>query len=335
MSERFGATREGEDVHRIALRNGALRANVITWGAVLQDLRLADHDAPLVLGFERFEHYPDHSPHCGAIAGRVANRIAHARFELDGRTFEVDANLLGKHQLHGGSAGFGRRVWRVADAAGAHVTLEITSPDGDMGFPGTLTARCTYRLVDPGTLRIEIEAATDAPTLCNLAHHSYFNLDGGADVLDHRLRIDADRVTPLDADLIPTGETLAVAGTPYDFRAERPIRLEVDGERFRYDVNYCLGDAPQELRTIAVARSPVSGITMETRTTEPGVQFYDAAKLDLAVPGLDGARYGPCAGFCLEAQRWPDAPNHPDFPSAVLRPGERYTQITEYRFARG
>ncbi len=332
MSTPFGRTGTGEAVERVTIDGGGLRASVLTWGAVIQDLRLAGHGPALVLGFERFEHYPAHSPYFGAIAGRVANRIGNARFELDGRVHELDANQDGRHQLHGGRAGLGVRVWTIADSGPSHVTLEIVSEDGDMGFPGTLTARCTYRLVDPGTLHIELEAETDAPTLCNLTNHSYFNLDGGADVLDHTLRVAGDRVTELDGELIPTGRVLEVEGTVFDFREERPIRTEVDGERFRYDVNYCLADAPQPLRPVAWARGARSGITMEARTTEPGIQLYDGAKIDTPVPGLDGARYGPAAGLCLEAQRWPDAPSHPHFPSAVLRPGERYEQTTEYAF---
>lgn len=335
MSEPFGWTDGGEAIERVAIAGGGLRASVITWGAVLQDLRLHGHGPPLVLGFEGLGDYAAHSPYFGANAGRVANRIGNARFELDGRSYELDANFLGKHQLHGGSAGFSARRWQLADAGAAHVTLELVSPAGEMGYPGTLTLHCTYRLLDPGIVRIELAAVTDAATLCNVAHHSYFNLDGAGDVLDHTLRIDADRITPVDDELVPTGEVVPVEGTPFDFRVERALRHVVDGEPFHYDVNYCVGDAPEALRPVAIARGARSGIAMEVRTTEPGLQLYDGAAAGVAATGLDGIRYGPHSGFCLEAQRWPDAPNHPGFPSAVLRPGERYEQVTEYRFSRG
>jgi aldose 1-epimerase len=333
MTERFGTTEHGEEVLRVELRGARLRARVITWGAVLQDLRLDGHGPALVLGLERFEHYSAHSPHFGAIAGRCANRIGGARFTLDGREVALDPNAPGGHHLHGGRAGFGLRAWRLVEAGAAHATLEMVSPDGDMGYPGTLTARCTYRLEPPATLRVELEAHTDAPTLCNLAHHSYFNLDGTPDVLDHRLRIAAQAMTPVDPELIPSGEVMPVRGSPLDFRTERAIRHQIDGARFAYDHNFCLSRTPEPLRPVACVTGARSGVSLEVRTTEPGLQLYDGAKMGLPVPGLDGARYGASAGLCLEAQRWPDAPNHAGFPSAVLRPGERYEQTTEYRFA--
>lgn len=327
----FGATPDGDRILALEIAGGGLSASVITWGAVLRDLRLAGHAAPLVCGFDDLDSYLRHSPYFGAIAGRVANRIGAGRFTLDGTIRQVDRNENGNH-LHGGAAGFGRRPWTVVDHRADAVTLEIVSPDGDMGYPGGLTARCTYRLADPGILQIRLEAATDAPTVVNLAHHSYFTLEDGADILDHRLWIDAERVTETDAALIPTGRLLPVAGTPWDFRRARPIRHEAADGRFRYDVNYCLSDAPTPAPR-RVARVEGGTLAMELWTTEPGVQFYDGWKVGVPVPGLDGRRYGACAGLCLEAQRWPDAPNHPGFPPMTLRPGERYEQVTEYRFA--
>ena len=195
----FGTTAEGEAVHRYSIGGGGLTASVMTWGAAVQDLRLAGHDAPLVLGFDRFEDYPAHSPYMGAIAGRYANRIRGGRFRLEGERHQVDTNFLGKHMLHGGVRGFGKRCWTVALAGPDFITLTLHSPDGDMGFPGTLAATCTYRLKIPGTLSVELTATCDQPTLCNLAHHSYFNLDdgGAGDVLAHRLRRAAGAYRPV------------------------------------------------------------------------------------------------------------------------------------------
>src|SRR5690606_7234034 len=191
--EAFGATEDGETVERHTIEGGGLTAAVLSWGAVLQNLRMAGHDAPLVLGFDRFEDYPAHSPYFGAIVGRYANRIGDGRFTIDGERFEVDRNFLGKHLLHGGSQGFGRRNWRVTERGSDFVTLSLYDPDGMMGFPGALEATCTYRVRMPATLSVELTAECSRPTLCNLSHHSYFNLDNGGsgDVLDHRLMLPA------------------------------------------------------------------------------------------------------------------------------------------------
>jgi aldose 1-epimerase len=337
IGQAFGATADGETVHRVKIEGGGLTAHVMTWGAVVQDLRLAGHAPPLVLGFESFEDYPRYSPHFGAVPGRCANRIANGRFVLDGKTWQVDQNFLGKHHLHGGSKGFGKRVWEFVDHGSSHVTLRIVAKDGEMGYPGNLTVHCIYRLEEGGSLAVRLEAQTDAPTLCNLAQHSYFNLDdgGATDVLDHSLQISADAYLPVDAEMIPTGEVRPVAGTDFDFRATRPIRKARDGAQVPYDHNFCLGRARVPLRTIAKAAGARSGVTMDVRSSEPGVQLYGGQKVNVPVAGLQGIRYGASSGFCLEAQVWPDAANHPDFPSAVLRPGETCRQVTEYRFAKG
>ena len=222
---RFGEL-DGEPVTEVSIGNGALSATVISWGAVLRDLRFAGHRAPLVLGFERLDDYLRHSPHCGAIAGRYANRIRNGRFSLDGVEYRLDRNQNGRHHLHGGARGFGVRPWRLAAHDRTSVTLELSSAAGDQGYPGQLDARCVYRVADPATLVVELSAVCDAPTVVNLAHHSYFTLDGGDQVLDHGLQLAAERYTPVDADLIPTGEILSVADTPYDFRRLRPLRAE-------------------------------------------------------------------------------------------------------------
>ena len=239
IGEVIGEALDGA-VRRAKIEGGALTAHVLSWGAVVQDLRLDGHAPPLVLGFERFEDYPRYSPYFGAIAGRCANRIANASFVLDGHKYLLDANFLGKHQLHGGSKGFGKRVWSFVDHGADFVTLEFVSEDGDMGCPGRLTARCTYRLKGERTLSVELTAETEAPTICNFAQHSYFNLDdgGATPVLDHQLEIAAESYLPVDDEMIPTGEVRPVEGTEFDFRSPRTIRCERDGEQVLYDHNF-------------------------------------------------------------------------------------------------
>jgi aldose 1-epimerase len=332
----FGSV-DGTDIMEVTIRSEAgAEASVITWGAAVRDLVVPAKAGPqrVVLGFDRLEYYLAHSPHFGANPGRVANRIGNGRFALDGVGYEIDKNQHAKHTLHGGAHGFSKRPWSVVTHDNRSVTLALVSEDGDMGFPGRLTVTCLYALLEPATLHIVFTATTEKPTPVNLTNHSYFNLDGSADILDHHLLLAADFYTPTDEDLIPTGEILSVADTPYDFRIDRPIRFGTDAGPFRYDTNFVLRSA-NLLGHAATAWSPKSGVTLEAWTTEPGVQLYDSAKLNTPVPGLNGAPYGPFAGFCLEAQRFPDGVNKPHFPSTILRPGEVYRHTTEYRFGRG
>lgn len=333
--EIFGQTPEGETVHRFRISGGGLTAHLITWGAAVQDLRLEGHDAPLVLGYDGFDDYFRHSPYFGATAGRCANRIAGGRFVIDGRHCQTDRNFLGKHTLHGGGRGFGARVWSVTLHGPDFVTFSLHSANGDMGFPGAVDVTCTYRLKIPGTLSIEYGATAEEPTLCNLAHHSYFNLDdgGSGDILDHELGIDAAAYLPVDEEMIPTGVVQPVEGTVFDFRPPRPVRMESEGEQVPYDHNFCLAAARGPLRHAARLRGARSGVRMDLWTTEPGVQFYDGRRLERpGTRGLGGRSYRAHAGLCLEPQVWPDSPNRPYFPQAVLWPGERYHQVTEYRF---
>ncbi|MGI6855708.1 aldose epimerase family protein [Mesorhizobium sp. 1B3] len=336
--ERFGITADGDAVQLFRIEGGGLKAAAMNWGAVLQDLRLSGHEEPLVLGFERFDDYPAHSPYMGAIAGRYANRIKGGRFIIGGRRHQADRNFLGKHTLHGGAHGFAKQLWQVALHGPDFVTFTLHSPDGDMGFPGALEATCTYRLKIPGTLSIELTAATEEPTLCNLAHHSYFNLDDGGsnNVLDHRLMLPAGAYLPVDDELIPTGVVEPVDGTVFDFRHARPIRMEVNGEQVAYDHNFCLAASRSTtLRQAAWAQGALWGVEMEVWTTEPGLQFYAGHKLAPKGRGLGGRHYTGYAGFALEPQVWPDSPNRPYFPQAALCPGTDYRQITEYRFRLG
>lgn len=336
MPEAFGKTADGAPVERVVITGGGLTANVITWGAAVQDLRMAGHDAPLVLGYAVFDDYPAHSPYMGATAGRLVNRLANGRFSLDGVRFQTEQNFLGKHTLHGGAAGIGKRNWAITDLGPSHVRLEILDPDGQGGFPGNVRITNEYRL-EGGALKVLIQAVTDAPTLVNIAHHSYFNLeDGGAtDCLDHLVQIDADVVTQTDGELIPTGALTLVEGTPFDFRSFSPIRRETGAGPFAHDVNYCVSAGRAGLRRVAGAKAPRSGVALDVLTTEPGMQLYTGSKIGgRPAKGLIGRPYEAFGGFCFEAQCWADAPNHPHFPSVVLRPGETYATETHYVFSK-
>ena len=329
----FGTLADGRRVDAWDLgRAGGLRARILSYGA-----RIAGIDAPTKGGPRRvtldcptLEAYVANTAYLGAVVGRVGNRIGGARFPLDGREVRVSANA-GPNMLHGGKIGFDRAVW-TAEADGDAVLLTHVSPDGDMGFPGTLTAGIRYA-VEGDALVLDYAASTDAPTVAGLTNHVYFNLDGSADVLGHAVAIHADRITPTDAGQIPTGEIRPVAGTPFDFRAPHAIgaRIGDADEQLRighgYDVNYVLADAPREKAELA-ARVAAGGIAMEVLTTEPGVQFYSGNMLpDSGLPLR--------AALCLETQHFPDAPNHPGFPSIVLRPGEIRRSRTIYRFTAG
>ncbi len=328
----FGSVGDAE-VQEVTIRSrGGAEARILTWGAVVRDLRVPTPSGPrgVVLGFDGLDAYRMYSPYFGAVPGRFANRIAGGRFALDGRTFDLSRNEGGTTTLHGGAHGFGTIPWRLVDHSDAHVTLALTSPDGDQGFPGALEATCTYTMTEPATLRVDLAATTDGATVVNLTNHSYFNLDGSADVRDHVFAIHAEAVTPTDAALIPTGEIMPVAGTPFDFRTPRTIREAGGPDGQLYDINYVLSGAGP-FRHAATVRG-TTGLTLEVHTDQPGLQFYDAAKLHCPVPGLGGALYAAHGGFCMETQLFPDAPNQPAFPSSVLRPGERYAHATEFRF---
>jgi aldose 1-epimerase len=332
----FGQLPDGSAVEEVTIAAGDLSATVITFGAIIRDVRIAGADHPLVLGFDDLDGYLHHSPYFGAVVGRFANRIGHGRFALDGKEYRLAVNERDRTQLHGGPDGFGRRNWRIVDLSADSVTLALTSPDGDQGYPGTLEATCRYVIEAPSTLRFDAEATTDAPTLVNLAQHSYFNLDGSPDILDHRVRINADAYTPTDEYLVPTGEIRAVDGTGFDRRTLAPIRLIRDGKRFVYDINLVVASARSATpRHQARLESDKSGLALDVWSTEPGVQFYDGSYVNVAVPGLGGRRYGQNAGCCFEPQLFPDAPNHAEFPSAVLGPGETYRQTTRFAFSRG
>ncbi|WP_188194394.1 aldose epimerase family protein [Nonomuraea sp. SYSU D8015] len=307
----FGTMPSGEQVEQVELSSGRLRAEVLTLGAIVRSLEVSGRN--VVLGLDTVEDYLTRSRYFGAVVGRYGNRIANGRFTLDGVEYRLPVNN-GPNSLHGGTEGFDRKVWTIRERTGDSVTLTLTSPDGDQGYPGTLTAVVTYTLQDDA-LRIDYAAETDAPTVVNLTNHSYFNLAGGGDVLDHMVRIEADHYLPVDADKIPTGELAAVKGTPFDFTEPHAVGERIDGA---YDHCFVLNGG---MRVMA------GGLTMEVTTTEPGVQFYSGSMLN-----TNETPYGPFAGLCLETQHFPDSPNQPQFPSTVLRPGERRTSTTTYAF---
>ena len=327
----FGETAGGSPVQRVRISGQGLTVWVLTWGAVVQDLRLEGVPHPLVLGFPRFPPYLESAAYFGAIVGRLANRIADGRARIAGRVHRLDRNDGGRHTLHGGADGSGCRLWRLEDAGEDFVTLRCTLPDGHMGFPGTLDAAATYRITSGPALALDLSAETDAETLCGLAHHSYFNLDGAGRIHDHWLKIAADAVLPVDEEQIPTGEVMKVEGTAFDFRTAR--RIGAAG--IAYDHNFCLSEDRRPLREVAELSGPRSGLTLTLATTEPGLQVYTAATLSSgATPGLTGTPYGPYAGVALEPQVWPDALNQPWSVTARLRPGEVYRQRSVFRFSR-
>ncbi len=325
--ESFGEFR-GQPVERVWLENGqGLRAAVLTWGGVLQTLTVdvGGTPRPLVLGFDDFADYPAKSPYFGATVGRFGNRIGGAAFTLDGVRYELDPNERGRNHLHGGLTGWGKRLWNLASADSTSVTLTLTSADGEMGYPGAVEARCRYAL-EEATLTIEMTATTTKPTPINMVHHSYWNLDGEGSIEGHRLELDADRYLPTDDDQIPTGEVLSVAGTPFDFREQR--RIDAMGTA-DYDHCMVLTDKPG-LRQVAHAVSSDGRVAMTLSADQPGVQFYTGFKLDITTKG--GRKIGPRAGFCLETEGYPDAPNQAHFPSTILAPGATYRHVMRHEF---
>lgn len=349
LREPFGTLPDGRTVERLRLRGAdGFEACVITYGAAVQALHVPDRDgrlADIVLGHERLGPYVADRRYFGATIGRYANRIDRATFTLDGTVHRLTVND-GPNTLHGGTEGFDRRLWTI-EAANDHpapsVTLSLVSPDGEEGYPGTLHARVTYELTGPRELSIIFQATVDRPTIVNLTHHGFFNLAGveaGSDMLDHLLTLHADRFLPVDARAIPLGGPAPVQGTPFDFRAARPIgaRIREAHDQLRlgrgYDHNYCLpGGRVEAPRLAAKVEHPASGRVMELLTDQPGLQFYSGNFLDGTAEGKFGRLHRQSDAFCLEPQSWPDTPNRPDYPSARLDPGRTYRHISIYRFS--
>lgn len=326
----------GVDVQAVTLVGAGLRVRLLTFGARLAELWVPDRNgaqADIVLGQDNLAGWQAHGAYVGATCGRYGNRIADGRFTLDGRVVHVDQNEGAQH-LHGGVAGFDLKVWEIASHGADHVTFVTTSADGEMGYPGTVRARVTYRITGLGLL-IEMAATTDAPTVVNMVNHAYFNLagQGAGDVMGQHLQVDAGHYLPVDTRLIPTGEVLSVTGTAFDFREIRAVGAMLPGPG-GFDHNLCLASplAADGLRDCLVATDPASGRRLRLRTNQPGVQLYTGAHFN-GGPGKAGARYPRFAGFATETQCFPDSPNHPHFPQARLLPGETYLHQMQFDLA--
>jgi aldose 1-epimerase len=340
----FGKTPEGEQVSIYLLTNAAgWKAKIMTYGALLTELHVPDRNGKLddvTLGFEDLKGYLEGHPYFGATVGRVGNRIAKGRFTLDGVEYKLATNN-GPNALHGGIKGFDKVVWKSegkTDPDGASVKFTYVSKDGEEGYPGNLTCTVTYTLTNHNELKIDYTAVTDKATPVNLTNHSYFNLAGAkaGDILGHELTLIADRYTPVDDTLIPTGEIKAVKGTPLDFTTPMTIGSRIGqlkGDPGGYDHNFVLNSEGKSLALGARVHEPKTGRVMEMYTTEPGVQFYTGNFLDGKQKGKGGVVYQKHHGFCLEAQHFPDSVNHANFPSMILRPGKTYTQTTTYKFS--
>jgi aldose 1-epimerase len=323
-------------------KSNGVQAAISTYGGVLVSLKVPDRAGVLgdvVLGFDDLEGYLLPPPYFGAIIGRYGNRIAHARFTLNGVEYKLAKND-GENTLHGGNRGFDKVLWNANKLSGQSLELTYLSKDGEEGYPGNLSVTVVYALTDNNELQIDYTATTDKDTVVNLSNHSYFNLagQGEGDILAHQLTLNADRFTPVDQGLIPTGELRNVEGTPFDFRQPHAIgeRIESADEQIAlgggYDHNFILNRTGDGLSLAARVTEPNSGRVMEVLTTEPAIQFYTGNFLDGTIRGKGGKVYGRRSAFCLETQHYPDSPNHPSFPSTVLKPGATYRTTTVYRF---
>jgi aldose 1-epimerase len=343
-SQPFGKLPAGTPVELYTLSDGAYEARIATYGGIVVSLKAPDRNgksADVVLGFDDVDGYVANfngssDAYFGAIIGRYANRIAHGSFTLDGQKYSLPKNN-GENTLHGGPHGFNNVVWKAKPVVNG-VELSYRSKDGEAGFPGNLTATVRYTLVK-GDLRIEYSATTDKTTVVNLTNHSYFNLAGQGDILKHELTLHASRFTPVDAGLIPTGQWKAVESTPFDFRKSTAVgaRINADDTQLHlgrgYDHNWVLDSKSGQLAEAAEVYDPSSGRVLKVLTDQPGIQFYSGNFLDGSIKGKGGNPDVLHAALCLETQHFPDSPNHPDFPSTELKPGERYHTVTIYRFS--
>jgi aldose 1-epimerase len=341
----FGKTPDGQsvDIYTLQNRNG-LEARIMTYGGIVVSLKTPDKSGKfddVVLGYDTLEAYLKRNPYFGALVGRYGNRIAKGKFTLNGKTYSLATNN-GQNNLHGGVKGFDKVVWTakpLETANGPALQLQYLSKDGEEGFPGNLSVTATYTLTNDNALRLDFEATTDKDTICNLTNHSYFNLNGGTDVLDYLVQIHAEKFVPVDATLIATGELRSVAGTPLDFRKPTAIGARIDSpdEQIQiakgYDHTWVFDKPASQLGLGARVVDKVSGRCLEVLTTEPGTQFYTGNFLDGTIMGKDGEVYPRRHGFCFEPQHFPDSPNHPNFPSVVLKPGQVYKNTIIYKFS--
>jgi len=343
-SQPFGKLPAGTPVEIYTLSDGAYEARIATYGGIVVSLKTPDRNgksADVVLGFDDVDGYVANfngpsDAYFGAIIGRYANRIAHGSFTLDGQKYSLPKNN-GENTLHGGPHGFNNIVWKAKPVVNG-VELRYRSKDGEAGFPGNLTATVRYTLVK-GDLRIEYSATTDKTTVVNLTNHSYFNLAGQGDILKHELTLHASRFTPVDAGLIPTGQWKAVESTPFDFRKPTAVGARINSDDTQlhlgrgYDHNWVLDSKSGQLAEAAEVYDPSSGRVLKVLTDQPGIQFYSGNFLDGSIKGKGGTPDVLHAALCLETQHFPDSPNHPDFPSTELKPGERYHTVTIYSFS--
>ena len=347
--EAFGKTPDGQEVTLFTLRNTArMEVKIMNYGGIIVALRAPDRTGKfddVVLGYDSLSHYLKSSPYFGALIGRYGNRIDKGKFSLQGKDYQVTVND-GANHLHGGLKGFDKVVWNaeeVKSPEGPSLVLTYVSRDGEEGYPGTLNAKVVYTLKENNELAIDFSATTDKPTVVNLTAHSYFNLAGatsGKSILDHLMMIDADRYTPVDNGLIPTGELKDVTGTPMDFRTPTAIGARIDAADPQlhlgpggYDHNWVLNTAGGSLALTARVLEETTGRVLEVLSDQPGVQFYSGNFLDGTLAGKGGVMYEFRHGFCLEPQHFPDSPNKPGFPSAVLEPGQTYAAKIVYRFS--
>jgi aldose 1-epimerase len=343
----FGKMPDGTPIEIYTLRNAkGMEATIMTYGGIVTSLKVPDKNGKfddVVLGHDNLGGYLTNSPFFGALIGRYGNRIAKGKFTLDGVEYTLATNNAPNH-LHGGVKGFDKVLWTVAEAEvdedGPELELTYLSKDGEEGYPGNLKVKATYTLTEDNALKVKFKATTDKDTVVNLTHHSYFNLAGSGDVLGHVVQINASRFTPVDATLIPTGELSPVAETPFDFRAPTPIGLHINdtnNEQIKfaggYDDNWVLNKKSDELSLAARVYEPGSRRTLEVWTTSPGLQFYTGNFLDGSITGKGGRVYQFRDAFCMEPQHFPDSPNHPDFPTTELKPGETYHNTIIYKFA--
>lgn len=339
--QEFGKTEIGTPVEIYTLKSKSTEVRIMTYGGIVVSLKVPDKSgksSDVVLGYDTLDGYlSGNKAYLGAIVGRYANRIARGRFTLDGITYQLPTND-GPNALHGGTCGFDKVVWKAKQIPNG-VELSHVSPDGDMGYPGTLTATVRYTLQE-NTLRIEYTGTSDKATVVNLTNHSYFNLhgQGNGTILDHELKINASHYTPVDPTLIPTGEIAAVEGTPFDFRKMTAIGARINGsdEQLKrakgYDDNWVL-DNDGKFAEAAELYDPSSGRVLQVWTDQPGIQFYTGNFLDGTIKGKNGNVYPYRSGMCLETQHYPDSPNQKSFPSAELSPGKTYHTVTEFRFS--
>jgi aldose 1-epimerase len=338
--EPFGKLPDGTAVELFTLTNAkGVNARLMTYGAILVSLEVPDRDGrtgDVVLGYDALDGYVKNSPYFGAIVGRYGNRLAKGRFALDGKTYTLATNN-GENHLHGGLKGFDKVVWKAEEtrpAGAVGVKFSYLSKDGEEGYPGNLAVTVEYTLNDANELAIAYTATTDKATPVNLTHHSYWNLAGAKiDILGHELELAADRFTPVDKGLIPTGVLAPVKGTSMDFTTPMAIGARIGLVEGGYDHNYVLNRTGEGLAFAARVTDPVTGRILEIRTTEPGIQFYSGNFLDGTIAGKGGIVYGKHSGLCLETQHFPDSPNHSNFPTTILKPGQTYKSVTVHRFS--